>query len=413
METLVLRFLLPGALAVVWLSATLLLFFAGPAADDFCRATISELGAHFVETYMTHAGRWMTVGFLVPLLFHRMELFSTFQYGALLLILWLGYFGVFFLAFRVIAAGSSTWRTGVAAAVLVGIVWWCGLPAPAQTVYWASAGLEYGLGFQASVVLFAAIALEAGRSSEQRRALTGALLALATFLVTGFHEMIALCVLGLLTLMTAVAFFQRLGSRFFMLALSSVALAGTLVSILAPGNAVRAQRVGGAVAVPDVVYSLYLDWFGRLIPWLTDPRLLCVSLLILTNPRFHALQPRWQAPVLGRQWWLIPLFTLALVFGCLALPALVLGQPGPARLHNFAYSIFVVGWFVTLFAAGRAMPVHGLPGIAALRTAVGVLFVAAILFTGNMQDAVSAMLGRNSALHWHAWVHSLEQRGQR
>jgi hypothetical protein len=136
-------------------------------------------------------------------------------------------------------------------------------------------------------------------------------------------------------------------------------------------------------------------------------------LLILTSARFHALQPRWQAPVFGRQWWLIPLFTLALVFGCLALPALVLGQPGPARLHNFAYSIFVVGWFMTLFAAGRALPLHGLPGIAALRTAVGVIFVAAILFTGNMQDAVSAMLGRNSAPHWHAWVHSLEQRGQR
>jgi len=413
MDKLVFRFLLPTALAVVWLTATVLLFFAGPAADDFCSATVSTLSTHFVQIYMTHAGRWMTVGFLVPFLFHRIELFSTFQHGSLMLALWVGYFIVFFFLFRVVTGASATWRTGLAAALLIGIVWWCGLPAPAQTIYWASAGLEYGLGFQAAAALFGAIALHGGRSPERGRALFGAALAVATFLVTGFHEIIALSVLGLLACMTAVAFFQRLGNRLFMLALTGVALIGTAVSVLAPGNAVRGQRVGGTVALPDTFYALYLDWFGRVVPWLTDPRLLCLSFLVLSSRQFHALQPRWASPVFDRQWWLIPVCALALVAGCLAVPALVLGQPGPARLHNFAYSIFVVGWFLTLFAAGRKVPLHTLPGIKVLRAVVGAIFVAAILFTGNMQDAISAVIGRNNAIRWHAWVHALPQAASR
>lgn len=413
MDQIVFRVVLPAALGLVALSATVLLFFAGPAADDFCRAMISDLRGHFVETYMTHAGRWMTVGFLVPMLLHRMELFSTFQYGALLLTLWLGYFAIFCFLFRVVAGPSASPRSTAAAALLIGIVWWCGLPAPAQTIYWASAGLEYGLGFQAAAALFGAIALYAGRAPERRGPLAGAALGVATFMVTGFHEIIALCVLGLLVMMSAFAFFQRLGSRFLLLSLTGVALAGAAASILAPGNAVRAERVGGAVSSSDVFYAMYLDWYGRLIPWLTDPRLLCASFLVLTSSHFHALEPRWKNDVLGRHWWVIPLATLALAVGCLAAPALVLGQPGPARLHNLAYSIFVVGWFLTLFAAGRGVPLHAVAGVPAARAAVGILFAGAILFTGNMQDVVSALIGRNNAFQWHAWVQGLDDAGRR
>jgi hypothetical protein len=412
MEQAVLRFLLPASLAVVMLIATALLFLAGPAADDFCRAMIADLRAHAVETYLTHAGRWLTVGFLVPLLLHRIDLFSP-QYGALLLVLWIGYFATFLFLIRVVIGPSAGWRTSVAASLLIGVVWWCGLPAPGQTIYWASAGLEYGLGFQAAAVLFGLIAVQSGRWAERGAYPAGAAVALGTLLVTGFHEIVALCVLGLLVVMTVYAFIQRLQSRFLMLCLTAVALVGAAVSLFAPGNAVRAARGGASPSASELVYSLYLDWYQRVIPWLTDPRLLCLSFLLLSSARFATLQPRWRSAVLDRHWWLIPIVTLLMVFGCLAVPAVVLGQPGPGRLHNLAYSIFVVGWFLTLFSAGRAMPLETTPAVRALRTAVGVLFVAAILFTGNMQDVVSAITGRSNAWQWHRWVEALEDKGSR
>jgi hypothetical protein len=408
MHSFLTRYVVPAAIGLVALTATVLLFFAGPAADDFCRAAISDLTEHFGASYRTHTGRWASVGLFVPLLLQRIDLFSPLQYGGMLFVLWCGHFAVFYLLIRLVVDASATWRTCAKGAALIGVLWWCGLPAPGQTVYWISAGVEYGLGFQLAAALLAAVILYAAAGKRGAGAAVAGLgLGIFALVVTGFHEIIALSVTATLIVVAAAAFMQRLDSRFKLLAFSAVGIAGAALSIFAPGNAMRAGRLQSAESPGSTLYSMYVQWYEQLVPWLLDPRLLCASFLLLSSRQFAELKPRWQTWLVDR-WWLFPLCTAALVVGCLAVPAIVLGRPGPGRLQDFAYSIFVVGWFLTLFGAGRRLSLHQAPSIGPLRETVALLFIAAILFTGNMQGAVSAIAGRNNVVAWHKWLGQIE-----
>jgi hypothetical protein len=384
----------------------LLIPFAGPASDDFCRGASFSITEHFVEAYKTHTGRWASVGFLVPTILQRVQLFSTLQYAGLLILLWGGYLGVFYLVARRAMSRSVPRGVGLRAALLIGAVWWAGLPAPSQTVYWFSGGFEYGFGFQLAcatlaLALFHISAPDGGR----RPALGLPMLAIMTFIVTGFHEVVALCLAMVLVAAALVALLQRSQNRVFLLVLAAVAVAGLLVSVLAPGNAVRAARHGGSISLAQIGYALYLEWYTHIAPWITDTRLLLASLIVLFSSNILDVETR-QKEWLARHWWLLPLGTAAVVTACLVLPALVLGQPGPGRLQNLAYSVFIVGWFMSLLAAAQRWPLALLQASAAVRGVVGVLFALALLFTGNMQAASGAFAG-GSAVSWYRWWHSL------
>jgi hypothetical protein len=136
--------------------------------------------------------------------------------------------------------------------------------------------------------------------------------------------------------------------------------------------------------------------------WLLDPKLLSVTLLFVIHPQISAFRPKW----LTRQqipWkWVILGAWLTCIATAFVFPSWSLGEEMPHRVANGVYTIFVLGWFATVFAFTRwpiEKPYYSTTKFRSIASSTLIVFALSIVLTGTIPVALSDL--RHYAAPWH------------
>jgi hypothetical protein len=390
-----------GAAVVATLAVVVaLLPFAHPLGDDFCNAVAASergvLGAVRHE-YLHWGGRWaghvVVVGF--PALADPTRAYPV----GLAVVLAVNLFALRALVGAVPPFGGSGRRTWALALVLFALQL-AGMPAPGQTVYWFEGAAVYSLNVSLGMFVVAGL-LRLPRAPSARRAATGVGLALLALVTAAFHELFAALLGAVLATGAALAFATRdpRGSAWALAAVA--AFAGLASVLLSPGNEVRGPIVnpGGTdpAAVLTALAAMWLrvldapsagDPIGMHVPlgWIVDARLLAASVLLAA---VAPPAPEW----LRRRPWLwrvlAPASTVALLSGAFLAGGLALGRTLPLRAFDGLYPVFLLGWFLTVFAhvRGDEDPAIG-PALRRLGAASAVILALGLLVSGTVKHGL-------------------------
>jgi len=335
--------------------------FAFPAADDFCFATKVQLLGYTdaqIEWYLGWTGRFSATA-LISAFALLGDIQAVYPLGPVLVLAltWLSFF-----ALTKTVAGKS--RSGVlvlAAASSLSVIFLAGLPDIAQTVYWVAGAFTYQFGNLCLLALCTVVAGRelAGASGAIRTALRffgGAVAALAG---VGSNEVTMIAMVSLLFCGTAASVTLRRDSARFWAALLAVALAGALASMLAPGNAGRADALaadGMLRPAPWLAVFLVIPWvLLRITYWLSNVAIWASGLLVLLATWESARAILRPGGALDRRWLLVPACWAGLLLVVNALGFLVNRYPLPERAEGAVYMIFLLGWYPCVVVLGHAL----------------------------------------------------------
>jgi Family of unknown function (DUF6056) len=298
----------------------------------------------YVRWVYTHwSGRWAAFG-LEALLLSKLPVLSIYS-----LVLWalqvVQLLGL--LAFWHTVVGSTISLPGRLTLALGSYAFLlAGYPDPGQTVYWVSGGIEYQFSVALALLLMAAVCASTRfplRTAQTvPRALALSLLGLA---ITGFHELVALMLLGVLFTGTVVVWRERRPNLEIWLILLVVVTLGTAVSLLAPGNLERAaiQFPNGHSAGERIIAFARL--LIRLLRWI-DVKLLAASILLALIFGSQLLPRQGRASM---RIWAIPFAGVTILLGSCAAVACITGGPGNGRTQSLLYTAFCIAWVTSLF----------------------------------------------------------------
>jgi hypothetical protein len=386
-----------AAFAVAVLAA-IYLFLAHPSADDFCRAG-TELGAAVKQTlflYQHHVGRWV-VSLLHAWMQPRIGI-NGIGYSLALAAVMIAWFSAFLLGAGLVLGREAPRRLRWFLALLLFAIFWAGSPGQAETFYWLSGSVDYGLPF---LLLMIGLRLLASIGGARQGPACAAGFAAVGFIVSGTHEFVGMLLLGAALLRLAMLVLQGLKREAGYLLLGvCVTAAGLALVALAPGNAERASHfpmrgnIGRALGQTFRLGEAPLEW-------LLDIRLLALSALLLTLPAFRSLRPHWLSI---RVPWLVllPVGTLAAILATHALAAYVIGFPPPARMLSLLYGLFILCWTASLVALGarlRELP-RPVGGAVLLPAGAACAFAASLLVSSNTVTAARGL--RHDAAPWLA-----------
>lgn len=404
--------------------AAALTFFAHPTGDDFCNVVkVAEHGVFGAvwNEYMEWGGRWgghlLSVGF--PALFDMDYWYPL----PLLIVLLVEVVSIRFLLTSVLPLEDNP-RLAWSLSLLLFALHWVGMPHPGQTVYFLEGAWIYSLNISLSLVLIGCLTRLPREPSPRRLAAQLGLAALALW-VAAFHELFGLVLLGVLAAGAAAAWRWRDPRLSAWVLAGGAALIGLATVLLAPGNETRQQTYEQGGSTVRAVLAVFWMWFrildtpSRLDPvgsyaplgWIVDARLLAATVLFASAPGVGRLRPAWVArdPLF---WKLVaPVFGLLLLTGSFAGGGWALGRTLPFRAFNSLYLLFLIGWFLTVFAYTRTDDTarwNQHPSTALLRTlSLGVLALG-LIFGTNFKHAIRD-LGRGWLSSYH---HEMQHRAQ-
>ncbi len=400
-------------------TAFVLALYACPAADDFFRAGSIHSDSWYHEVavnYFHWSGRWSGIGLALVIL-PRVDMIKWYPIllGAIVFFQALGLW-----AFWRILLGEKVLRRHLLALNAVSLaVFWANLPAPGETHYWVTGGIENQLSIWLALLLMGG--LVRARWDQMGRArshfLTALFCALAIF-VTGMHELIGMMLCVVLATGTCIALrtggYRRGGLTWGLVSLSAVI--GLAVVLAAPGNKVRSALV--AASIPQQHQNL-LHTFkvagveaARVLPtWALDVRLLAATLVLVLSPslvRARAGAVHWGgvSPTL-----VITSIWLLIVAGMFLGPSVVLHAPMPGRTLNAAYTLFVLGFIATVVVCARSRAesdsvtatLHKSRGVRfACSWALAILGLSLVLSV-NTRDGILGLL-KGVPQNWHRMI---------
>jgi hypothetical protein len=310
-------------------------------ADDFVNAEWKSFTGVLWDLYMHWSGRYFNnlTASLCPLHWHSMG-----AYRAVVIIIMLAFaLGFILLLLRILTAftdASFGHRLAISSAFTA--LLFNNFPSLAQGFFWYTSEVTYVL---PSIAVFGLLAIlmrvDTGDLSTQMLIVAAALAAIAI----GSNEIL----LMLTDLIVAFAFFyyrlsQKREQQTFYKRLLIICALCTAAALLAPGNFARQavlQRGSLSMVLPTWLYTSQKTFFQ----WLTDPYLLCCSvlaLLLLNNSRLRL--PRMHL-----------LLAFALPFALvvlLTLPAhYALGTVPPPRVMNVVLTFYLLAWLHFLMQA--------------------------------------------------------------
>lgn len=335
--------------------------FAFPAADDFCFAAKVHLLGYTnaqLEWYLGWSGRFTATALISAFaLLGDIHAFYPLAPASVLALTWLSFFALT----KAVAGSGQSSVLVIAAASALSVIFLAGLPDVAQTVYWVAGSFTYQFG---NVCLLALCALVAGRelsgdSGAIRAALRFFGSAVAALAGVGSNEVTMISMLFLLGCGTAASVTLRRDNARFWGGLLVVALSGALVSLLAPGNAARADALsadGMLRPAPWLAVFLVVPWvLLRIAYWLSNVALWASGLLVLLATWGSAraiLRPRG---AFDRRWLLVPACWAGLLLVVNALGFLVNRYPLPERAEGAVYMVFLLGWYPCVVVLGHAL----------------------------------------------------------
>jgi hypothetical protein len=284
---------------VVVAAAFSLSFWAGPVADDFCFAATHRTWLQYmVHMYQHWTGRWLAMA-LYAGIWPRIGITSA-SYPALLAVLWASLLASLFVLMRLVWGPGLTVAGSAAGALVLAALFLSGMPSPGESMYWLAGGTQYTLTISLSIFAVAALARAAGSPHGHWRSLSWSALGLVLVgAVTGLNEVAALTLLLVLFAIGTLARAEGAPSAAPWRTAVLVAALGCLVTVVAPGNAVRLDKdfAGGAVSALRVSDAARAQIASYLVPWLMDIRLVLASVLVLTSPWLGV--PPWAQAAAG------------------------------------------------------------------------------------------------------------------
>jgi uncharacterized protein DUF6056 len=279
------------------------------------------------------------------------------------------------------------------------------IPAPGESVYWLAGGAQYTLSVTLSI--FAVAALVRAARPPRSGVWSGLGFGLAVA-VTGLNEAAGLTLLFVLLAIATLASVEGAPSAArWRLATVLVAM-GCLVSVVAPGNAVRLTEDfgGGARSLAQITRTLTIQARHYLVPWLTDVRLILGSVLVLTSGSFGP--PAWAQEGGRRRLYAVPVIAGVSTLIVFLLMALHVGDPGPPRLYNYVHAVFLVAWLVSLAAWSGPLRLVASTGRAgALRAVAAVLLALSLLAAPNTLGYLTDLAGSQTARGFHQRMQSV------
>jgi len=240
-----------------------------------------------------------------------------------------------------------SWRATLLVAAIVTVLFFSATPDPAQTFYWLTGSLTYQLG---NVLFVLLIALLVRRETRDDFALvTFAASAVLVVGAIGSNEAMLLLTVSMLCAGTLVAWRARRPTRFFWSGLLIVAGVAALVSILAPGNDVRAaSKQGDGQLRPDlwVAALAYLPWTVlRILYWLSNLGLWASACVLLWTTASISRTLLYRNGAFDKRLLWIPIAWTAVLFLLSALGFAVNRYPLPERAESVVALAFVLGWY--------------------------------------------------------------------
>ncbi len=271
------------SLLVFFVPFVILLFYASPALDDFCKASLSydRIVQHDALTvtklsYMTWSARWLSI-WIQNLVLHHVNLVGA--YGWLLLSVVLSnlaalcyFFRVFF---RLTSAGALLAAGGFYAA------WLATISRPAEQFYWLTEAIEYTLPLSALLLLLSLL-----YRSYRGGWYYGAVAVLA-FAIPAQHEVAGSFLCAILLIGVVAARIGIFPARPWFLGLAFAAPSQAIV-MLAPGNAARAAHENQPFFDTAHLWHWIASASHDGLLWLAHPQILllacCLLLLRISSP---------------------------------------------------------------------------------------------------------------------------------
>ena len=302
-----------SVLVVVGLSVGLIVWTV-PTADDFCGGYYAgSYGQAFrsffpLVSYVYHSwgGRWAAVALdllIYPLITSSVFAGYSWAVGAIFCACCVAFYGLI----RILLGTAISRKRAAMLAAAGFAIYWTGVPLPGGTLYWLPAAVEYVLPLPLVVAVAWLMLRSEAAENQSRRVGYTAGACLVVFLTTGLHELAATAVtVWLATISFVLLVFLPSQAKKGWMVVTLTAAAGTIVSVSAPGNAVRLHTEFGAFARhwTSVIHVISRQAMVYWLPWLFSPRLVAASAILATTPWFHQVTSRW--PAIGaRPKWLL------------------------------------------------------------------------------------------------------------
>lgn len=398
---------------------------ATAASDDYCRAGRpggwAEAVATVIDNYQTWSGRWAVHGFY-SLTFPYIPI-TSFAYNVLVALSLVVWFAIFYIALHILFRGAMKAGEKALLAILLCAAYWAGMPGPSETWYWLTGSIEYQLPFLLMMLsLLAATSAWATAGGVFVRIAAFVLAAVPAFVLTGLNELVGLFLLGILVIGVTLALLRKRPAMVALLAATAlVTIIGLGVNLLAPGTGVRTGL--DFENARDFVYALRLTLFepGQSpLQWLSDSRLIWLSLLLLTSPWFVSKPPSWTQWTLPRWlppiWVVLPLIVLAAVLLGHFSVTFAQGQGAPLRVLNLDYAVLMIGWLVCIvLLSALAAPSlrEPTPLLRGLNIVAAIMLPLSLVFSPNVMTGLAdlkmtaadwrpAIEARNAYLHERA-----------
>lgn len=288
----------------------------------------------------------------------------------------LGAFVCFFIAFA-LAAGlampTAPLRHRLAVAALLLAIFWTGAPGLGEVLYWHTGMVAYALPF----ALTAACFWLAARPGLGRLTLA----AIAAVAAAGLSEIAGLVCTGGVALLIAWRHWHGRPTR-LLLPLLIACAAGLILNVAAPGNAVRAGEFD-RMSLPMIAWTVARP-YKSILSFLGDPRMLALTLLLLTLPAPPGERPRGL--------WLLGTGGLAIAALTIAGVAWAQGMAPADRVLAFLYGGLICLWFGLAWAWRGVLAHAGWRGAAA--AVLALLLVTAPPVGAVLQDAKEALAWR-------------------
>lgn len=326
-------------------------FFAYPSADDFCLAVkVRQLGFGGAQAYWYNnwTGRYVSTAAIGAFVAGG-DLVESYRFAPIgVLLLTLASF-----AFLVWSLGRDqhSRRVVLLAAGVMTVLFVAGMPDPAQTFYWLSGSFIYQLGNVFFVVLVALLIWRETRSTAKQYQFVLAFIAsaLAAVATIGSNEVSLLLTVFTLSAGTYVAFRARRDSRHFWAALLAVAIAAALVSVIAPGNGLRAASMQGDGQIrpdPWLAALAYLPWTAlRVLYWLSGVGIWASALILLWTTGPLSRQLLYSNGRFDKRFLALPIAWVVLMFLLSAVGFLINRYPLPERAESVVGLVFLLGWY--------------------------------------------------------------------
>jgi hypothetical protein len=386
-----LRFMLPCALVVFAAPFIALCFYSSPAADDFCKATLSfntvpqpSVLAVTWLYYTQWSPRWLTT-FLESLIMSHVDLAAA--YGWLLSAVILGNVASLWYFFGAVFRFPRA--TALLAAGVFYAAWAASIVNPDEQLYWLTGSMEYNLS------LCAMLALVGLLFRPRRTAWYYVLIVLLSIAVPAQHEIAGMVICAILLAGTIILWMKHIPARHWRLSLGAAALSLAAV-ILSPGTAARAamehkQLWDTAHTLRWTAHAFY-NGFG----WLANPAILlaacCIVLLAETSGMAGGASlkaPKWLGLAL--------LGAMMALLCAVALVEIATGTWAPPR---------VVAWFQFVFwILFLCVVLTGMPEVLQIRfspgTRAGIFALFAVILLGSPHFRAALGDLRGPAQSWH------------